>query len=130
MVLNLNNTISFIFSYFLRSVLSVGLILPLIIFSKYFYKYTIYGLSIYGIYLICYLLIQSVFSVVNEKYNWFGWKLEKIKRSVNVDVNSLGLYNIIVVGRREDICYYTMCLESLKNIVSIHLNKINILYLK
>lgn len=127
MILNLNNTIPIIFSCLSRLILSLGLILPLIIFSKYFYKYTIYGISIYGIYLICYLLIQSVFSILNEKYNWFGWKLEKLKRNINLDINSLGLYNIIVVGRREDPVYYTMCLESLKNIVSIHLNKIYVI---
>lgn len=123
MILNLNILVS----CFTRLILSLGLILPLIIFSKYFYKYTIYGISIYGIYLICYLLIQSVFSVVNEKNNWFGWKLSLKKRNLNLDINTLGLYNIIVVGRREDPCYYTMCLESLKNIVSIHLNKIYVI---
>ena len=111
----------------LRFILALGLILPLILASKFFYNYTAYGLSIYGLYLIFYLFIQSVFSIINENYNWSNWSLVKRKRNMNFDINNLELYNIIVVGHREDPEYYKMCLKSLKNIVSIHLNKIYIM---
>lgn len=115
------------FSILLRFFLALTLILPLIILSKYFYNYTAYGLSIYGIYLICYLSIQSVFSAINENYSLSNWSLIKRKRNLNLDINNIGLYNVIVVGYREDPEYYKMCLESLKNIISIHLNKIYIM---
>lgn len=113
-------------SLFLRLVLAIGLILPLILLSKYLYSYSIYGISIYGIYLICYLSIQSVFSILNDDYSWIHWKLQLRKHNINLDINNLGLYNIIVVGYKEDPEYYKKCLESLKNIVSMHLNKIYI----
>lgn len=116
-----------LFSILLRFFLVLTLIVPLIIFSKYFYNYTSYGLSIYGLYLICYLFIQCTFSIINKHYTWSKWPLVKRKRNLNLDINNLDLYNVIVVGYREDPEYYKMCLESLKNIVSIHLNKIYIM---
>lgn len=116
-----------LFSILLRFFLVLTLIVPLIIFSKYFYNYTSYGLSIYGLYLICYLFIQSMFSIINKHYTWSKWPLVKRKRNLNLDINNLELYDVIAVGYKEDPEYYKMCLESLKNIVSIHLNKIYII---
>lgn len=114
----------FSFNLLLRFLLALALIVPIIVISKYSYNYTAYGLSIYGLYLVCYLFIQSIFSVLNDNYDWSKWSF--VKRKSNV-YDNLGLYNIIVVGYREDPKYYKMCLESLKNIISIHLNKIYIM---
>ena len=103
----------FLFNLLLRLLLALALIVPIIVISKYSYNYTAYGLSIYGLYLVCYLFIQSIFSVLNDNYSWSKWSLVKRKRNI---YENLGLYNIIVVGYREDPGYYKMCLESLKNI--------------
>jgi hyaluronan synthase len=113
----------FLFNILLRIFLALALIVPIIVM----YNYTTYGLSVYGIYLFLYLCIQGTFSIINEHYEWSKWLLVKKKRNINVDINNIGLYNILVVGYREDPKYYTRCLESLKNIISIHLNKIYII---
>ena len=118
------NTITFknLFSILSRIFLSLCLILPLILFSKFLYTYNHYGISIYGLYLILYLLIQCTFSIINQYYNWFNWKLES-EHVTPIKENS-SKYNVIVVGRKENENYYKMCLESLKNTFSTKLNKI------
>ena len=84
--------------------------------------------SIYGIYLFVYLLIQFVFSYLNNLgyYNIKKETLLTTEFSQNLNIISKPLINLIVVGYKEDPIYYKTCLESIKTSVSniLNLNKV------
>lgn len=65
-------------------------------------------ISAYGIYIIFYTLIQITFAHLNRR------KMEKIS---NDAIQSTLMYNILVVGYREDPILYKKCLESLKDLL-------------
>jgi hyaluronan synthase len=90
-------------------------------FSIYNHRYNI---SIYGIYLLSYLSLQFVLSFLNNR-NIHPKHLKYIKQSEQNATKT----NILVVGYKENIIYYTMCLESIKTCLynAPFLNKIYII---
>lgn len=73
-----------------------------------------FTLSIYGIYMIFYMIIQMVFSFLNKR------RIENIHKKTN---RIIGKYNILVVGYREDPILFKKCLVSIKNLT--HQENIN-----
>lgn len=98
------------------------LLLTIPVILQYIYNWSIqfkinsksFNISLYGIYLLVYLLLQFVFSSLNN----FKWKSYINKRSANI----LNKINLMVVGYREDISYYRMCLESIKKLSDSAIN--------
>lgn len=125
-----------ILSYLSVFIVSNILIIPIVLqyvlkwhFSFNIYNHT-YNISIYGIYLLSYLLLQISLALLNN----YGINLKHLKYttdSINsTNTNSIdNKTNILVVGYKENILYYTMCLESIKTCLSNipSLNKIYII---
>ena len=113
--------------------LTLALIIPIIL------QYTLHlhiiqnnkiTISIYGIYLLIYLLIQFAFAYFNNLGYYNIKKESRLNQntgfSQNLDTISKPLINLIVVGYKEDPTYYKMCLESIKTSFSniLNLNKV------
>ena len=104
--------------------LIILLILPPIL--QYIYNWHIsfnksYGISVYGLYLLVYTVIQFIFSILNN----VRWKVLDNKRNGTLVKKT----NLMVVGHREDVEYYKMCLESINTTSTnvLNLNKIYIM---
>jgi hypothetical protein len=65
-----------------------------------------YNISVYGLYLLSYILIQGVFSILND-ISIKGIITNKEK--VTNEVEGVPKINIMVVGYKEDPIYYKMC---------------------
>lgn len=110
-------------------VLCVILLLIIPIILQYIYGWNIffwandktYHISVYGLYLLSYMLLQFIFAELNN------WKTRSTnnKRSAQV----LSKVNLMVVGYKEDADYFRMCLESVKTAIGniINLNKVYII---
>jgi hyaluronan synthase len=85
-----------------------------------------YNISVYGLYLLSYILIQGVFSILND-ISIKGIITNKEK--VTNEVEGVPKINIMVVGYKEDPIYYKMCLESIRTCYKnvLNLNKIYII---
>lgn len=119
------SNLKYISLFLVHFILISALIIPIILqyiykwnFTLQIYKNIIY-ISTYGIYLFVYLIIQFLFSFINNhiKYN-------------NLDSNTVDqAVNIIIVGHKEDPDFFKSCLESIKNICynSYLINKVYII---
>jgi len=89
-----------------------------------------YNISVYGFYLFSYILIQGVFSILNDiSIKRIILNKDKDEKNKNEKGEGVPKINIMVVGYKEDPIYYKMCLESIrmcyKNV--LNLNKIYII---
>jgi hyaluronan synthase len=101
------------------------LIIPIIL--QYIYGWNVffwienktYNISVYGFYLLSYMILQFVFAAINNQ------KKIDDKRSGQV----LSKINFMVVGYKEDPNYFRMCLESVRTAIDniINLNKVYII---
>jgi hypothetical protein len=64
-----------------------------------------YNISVYGFYLLGYMILQFLFAILNNK-------LKEVDNSGDV-INKV---NMMIVGNKEDPLYYRMCLESILNV--------------
>jgi hyaluronan synthase len=105
-------------------IISVVLLLIIPIILQYIYGWSIffwiddktYNISVYGFYLLGYMILQFLFAILNNK-------LKEVDNSGNV-INKV---NIMIVGNKEDPLYYRMCLESILN-VSNNMSNLNKVY--
>jgi hyaluronan synthase len=82
-----------------------------------------YNISVYGFYLLSYMLIQFVFAAIN-KTKWV-----KMAGDTRRSARIVSKVNVMVVGHKEDPDYFRMCLDSLVTAYPsiINLNKIYII---
>lgn len=94
-----------LFYYLLSVCLVIVLVIPIIL------QYTLnWGhVSVYGIYLILYTILQMVFALINNNYLYTS-KENKYK---SPNENKM---NVLMVGYKEDINYYKKCLNSLRDL--------------
>lgn len=115
--------------------LVIGLITPIVL--QYIYRWKIlqttsFSISIYGVYLLAYMLLQFTFAWLN-KTRWQEPDKQttydpssNLNDARNVNTNKT---NVLVVGYREDEMYYRMCLESLRAVYdnTLYINKIYVI---
>lgn len=104
--------------------LLVALLLPVVLqyVLGYFEKvYNIIHISVYGLYLCMYLVLQIGFSVANNVL--ISRKVTKIKLDLGQPCSKA---DILVVGYKEDEDYFKMCLNSVKECYtkSVQVNKV------
>ena len=127
-----------------RPIFVVGLVILLLIpvILQYIYGWGIhfrvgdrdYNVSVYGFYLLGYMVLQFVFALANNLQNskqtnrvYETQDSQKVNLDrVQLESNAQQRVNIIVVGYREDPEYFKGCLESIRTISTnvLHLNKI------
>lgn len=84
----------------------ITLIFSPLVLVYFLYNKTLLYVSIYGLYIIVYSIVQVVYSLLNRnRIN----KLSKMPSSL--------MYNILVVGYKEDPIIYTECLKSCKKLL-------------
>ena len=93
------------------------LVIPIIL--QYILKWDLLVLSVYGVYMLVYLIAEFILAFINNKY---GNRYTK-----TISLNNTMLCNIIVVGWRENEKYFKMCLESIKCVNKENVNKIYII---
>lgn len=93
------------------------LVIPIVL--QYILKWDLLVISVYGVYMLVYLITEFILAFVNNK---FGNKYTK-----TISLNNSILCNLIVVGWRENERYFKMCLESIKNVNKDKVNKIYII---
>jgi hyaluronan synthase len=113
------------YKFIIHFILILVLIIPIIL--QYIYKWNItfyinkniIYISTYGIYLFVYLIIQFLFSFINNYLKYNLLETNNTNQSVN----------IIVVGYKENPILFTNCLESIKStfLNSYIINKIYII---
>jgi len=94
-----------LFYYLLSGCLVIVLIIPIIL------QYTLkWGpVSIYGLYLILYTILQMIFALINNNY------LYTSKENKYSSPNEMKM-NVLMVGYKEDVNYYKKCLNSLRDL--------------
>jgi len=98
-----------IFNYFASGIIIIGLVVPVILqytITYYDYVYSIIHISIYGLYLAVYLILQIAFSTANNI------KMSKTDVAGTPRVNDHNACNVIIVGYRENQDYFKACLKS------------------
>lgn len=93
------------------------LVVPIVL--QYIYRWDLLVLSVYGVYMLVYLITEFILAFVNNK---FGNRYTKV-----ISLNNKMLCNVIVVGWRENEKYFKMCLESIKGVNRGKVNKIYII---
>lgn len=99
------------------------LVVPIIL--QYIYGWSLffwidnkgYNISVYGFYLLGYMLLQFLFAILNNK------RLKKVENTKDF----VDKVNMMIVGNKEDPMYYRMCLESILN-VSNNMPNLNKIY--
>lgn len=86
------------------TVMFLPILLSFVFSFSIFQSREYFTLSIYGVYMIFYMLIQMIFAYLNKR------RVEKIYEN-NPEIS--GKYNILVVGYREDPLIFKKCLESI-----------------
>ena len=116
----------------LRLLVVIVLIAPIVL--QYIFRWSIYNISVYGIYLICYMCIQFVFAYQNNKKNNNNNQVKEIKKDFvekqlgeNDENGESDKINVMVVGHQEDPEYFRQCLESIK-VAYFNLKLINKVY--
>lgn len=109
-------------------VLCVILLLVIPIVLQYIYGWNVffsinektYNISVYGFYLLGYVLLQFIFAGINNI------KLQKSQSDTRRSAKIIKRTNVMVVGHKEDPEYFRMCLESVNTVTSnvVNLNKI------
>lgn len=108
---------------------TIGLVCPIILQYVYGWKAfadTAFSISVYGIYLFTYMIIQFIFAWFN-KWRWNARTIENVITRKQVEIKNPDFSsnlnntnesksNVLVVGYRENETYYKMCLESLKTL--------------
>ncbi len=136
---NIKNIINYSLPIFIVVLLVIPILLQYILNLKILRDYH-FTISIYGLYLFIYMILQFTFSFLNNK------GIRNIKVSSNEEnnnssnevysnnlntiiTNNYKKTNILVVGYKEDETYYRMCLESIKIVYSqvLNINKIYII---
>lgn len=150
---NISNTqnasnISKLMNYGLPIFVILLLVIPILlqyILNLKILKDSHFTISIYGIYLFIYMILQFCFSFLNNRGIRNINKKNRDHNSQNLNLNNSDNLNsiinpntlsnvdfktnILVVGHKEDPSYYRMCLESIKTIYSqvLHINKIYVI---
>lgn len=130
------SNISKVINYGLPIIVVVLLVIPILlqyVLNLKILKDYYFTISVYGIYLFIYMILQFCFSFLNNrgirniKNNTNINNSGNLNRIINTD-NINNITNILVVGYKEDPEYYRMCLESIKTVYSQVLN-INRVYI-
>ena len=118
----------------IRFLLALCLVIPVILQYLYYWNVSFkinnktYSASLYGLYLVCYLTIQFVFSIINNN----GYNSIINIASTNNNKRRAALFpmtNIIVVGYKEDPVYFDMCLQSIRDTFNnvLNINKVYVI---
>lgn len=101
--------------YILSIILFIALVVPIVIqyiLKIYFVDIRGVTITIYGWYILIYLIFQLTFAVIN---NYTRTKQCK-KQDVSIESGDSTLFNIVVVGYRENPEYFRKCLASIKEV--------------
>lgn len=90
------------------------LVVPIVL--QYVFNWDLLVLSVYGVYMLVYLITEFILAFMNNK---FGNRYNKV-----ITVKNDMLSNLMVVGWRENEQYFKLCLESIKMI-----DKLNRIYI-
>jgi hyaluronan synthase len=93
------------------------LVIPIVL--QYVFNWDLLFISVYGVYMSVYLMIEFLLAFINNKYGNRYTKVISLKNNI--------CCNLMVVGWRENEKYFNMCLESIKMINMDRLNKIYII---
>lgn len=103
------------FKYVLAAILVVLLVAPIIVqyvLKIYFVEVQGVTITIYGWYILIYLVFQLSFAVIN---NYTRKKQCKEQGELGIEKGCTTLFNIVVVGYRENPEYFRNCLLSIKD---------------
>jgi len=123
-----SNILQKILFFIIHFILLLGLIIPIIL--QYIYKWNLtfkiynhtISISLYGFYLFTYLIIQFVFSFINNSIKYRKTNYNYINNTK--DEKSV---NVVIVGYQENAEYFKSCLNSIKNVYE-NSNIINKIY--
>jgi hyaluronan synthase len=93
------------------------LVIPIIL--QYVFKWDLLFISVYGVYMLVYLITEFILAFVNNKYGNRYTKVVALKNNI--------CCNLMVVGWRENDKYFRECLDSIKGINGERLNRIYII---